>query len=383
VYQLDVYASITWGGIIQHRESQSTVLYPAEVYDDEEITPSGIVRGTDQAYAVSFLRGWNFTTDLYRIMENALARLRVRHMRSDVDSPECVTSLFMRPTGVSAQEVLSTMTRLYDELPSELKVAKTMTGRIEEDRLGFEGGSEPRRALTVAANILVAIQTMKMVMAGTEETNISQRCTIACELLEALAAVPTTYIQSISSPMVCSRGHAFELTHQLHHLAGIGHLLGSVIQKPLSQLTYLHVRNVLLSMANISARLKAHISRIDLYMTEAALELSHRQVIRTALVPDVRLSADSTETADPSVGQPSGNKLLQPAPPVRNQEPVPDWTPSANVSPSRQFQLPDALFGDWPFDIGQGKDFDFLGIWQGLSVGGHALGLDEHALLRQ
>ena len=318
-----MYASITWGGIIQHRESQSTVLYPAEVYDDEEITPSGIVRGTDQAYAVSFLRGWNFTTDLYRIMENALARLRVRHMRSDVDSPECVTSLFMRPTGVSAQEVLSTMTRLYDELPSELKVAKTMTGRIEEDRLGFEGGSEPRRALTVAANILVAIQTMKMVMAGTEETNISQRCTIACELLEALAAVPTTYIQSISSPMVCSRGHAFELTHQLHHLAGIGHLLGSVIQKPLSQLTYLHVRNVLLSMANlldllesaltmatgISARLKAHISRIDLYMTEAALELSHRQVIRTALVPDVRLSADSTETADPSVGQPSGNKL--------------------------------------------------------------------------
>lgn len=74
------------------------MLYSAEVYDDEEITPSGIVRVTDQASAVSFLRGWNFTTDLYRIMENALARLRVRHISSDGDSSRCVTSLFTRPT---------------------------------------------------------------------------------------------------------------------------------------------------------------------------------------------------------------------------------------------------------------------------------------------
>jgi hypothetical protein len=71
----------------------------------------------------------------------------------------------------------------------------------------------------------------------------------------------------------------------MHHLAGVGHLLGSVIQSPLSQWTYLQVRNVLLAMVDLlasleacssaeggSTRLKAHIQRIDAYMTNAARE---------------------------------------------------------------------------------------------------------------
>lgn len=72
---------------------------------------------------------------------------------------------------------------------------------------------------------------------------------------------------------------------QLHHLAGVGHLLGSVIHSPLSQWTYLQVRNILLSLADllqglesalssqsidIAQRLRSHVSRIDAYMTDAA-----------------------------------------------------------------------------------------------------------------
>lgn len=85
----------------------------------------------------------------------------------------------------------------------------------------------------------------------------------------------------------------------MHHLAGIGHLLGSVIQSPLSQWTYLQVRNVLLAMVDLlaslesvlttsteeggSARLKAHVARIDQYMTNAALERQQSQVYHSAL----------------------------------------------------------------------------------------------------
>lgn len=87
-----------------------------------------------------------------------------------------------------------------------------------------------------------------------------------------------------------------KLTNQMHHLAGVGHLLGSVIQSPLSQWTYLQVRNVLLAMVDLlasleantsteggSARLKAHIQRIDAYMTNAAREKQGKEVYHSAL----------------------------------------------------------------------------------------------------
>lgn len=39
-----------------------------------------------------------------------------------------------------------------------------------------------------------------------------------------------------------------------------------------------------------------------------------------------------------------------------------NWAPHEDISPNTQFQLPDDLFADWPFDIGQGDAFDFLGL---------------------
>lgn len=135
-------------------------------------------------------------------------------------------------------------------------------------------------------------------MAGTEEANVSQRCMIAGELLDGLASVPTAYIHASSTPMVSQLhpSQVVRLIKQMHHLAGVGHLLGSVIQSPLSQWTYLQVRNVLLAMVDLlasleantsteggSARLKAHIQRIDAYMTNAAREKQGKEVYHSAL----------------------------------------------------------------------------------------------------
>ena len=53
-----------------------------------------------------------------------------------------------------------------------------------------------------AANIAVTYQTVKMVLAGAEESSIEQRCAIAGQLLDVLAAIPTAYIAAISTPMV-------------------------------------------------------------------------------------------------------------------------------------------------------------------------------------
>lgn len=62
------------------------------------------------------------------------------------------------------------------------------------------------QVLTSAADIIVTMQTVKMVMLGLEEATVERRCAVAGELLDALATVPTAYIQAISSPIVSDVG---------------------------------------------------------------------------------------------------------------------------------------------------------------------------------
>ncbi|TYJ57640.1 hypothetical protein B9479_001722 [Cryptococcus floricola] len=262
-YQLDVYSATTWGGIIRHRESQSTVLYPTEVFSDEEITATGIVTSTSSNRPVSFLRGWNFTVDLYRILEHAVSRLRTRNHTFDAGNQ--IAAMFLdgrvgSHAELKPSELLVMVEKLYNDLPPELKGTSEMTGDVERDRYGFQ-----------AANILVTMQTVKMVVAGMADWSVEQRCAIACELLDAFATVPRAYIQAISTPL-------------LHHLAGVGHLLASIIHSPLSPSGYMHVRNVLLCLADllrsleshltstngIAPKLREHVERIDRYMANAA-----------------------------------------------------------------------------------------------------------------
>ncbi|TXT04335.1 hypothetical protein VHUM_04102 [Vanrija humicola] len=395
-YTIDVYSATTWGGIVSHREAQSTVLYPAEVYDDDEITPDGIVRlpgpNGEESRGVSFLTGWNFTSDLYRILEHALDDLRKR--RQPVENTGRVSALYADRNGPSAAEVLDVVNKLYADLPSEFKGAKAMTGNLEDDRYGYQ-----------AADIIVCMQTVKMVMTGLEDASVEKRCAIAGELLDALATVPTAYIQAISSPM-------------LHHLAGVGHLLGSVIQSPLSHWSYLQVRNVLLALADllstlestlsfvpgIAEKLRDHVSRIDQYMTTAAMDRSRRaQVYHNALPPSAWTSAQGVNSASPSTASGVADSSMRTSAPPPATASLPSstvspgterggssWqaTPAAGPLPEHgaqtdeeyasvagivddlfkprngptgdaQFTLPMDLLVDWPFDMGEA--FDFLG----------------------
>ncbi|KAM6512168.1 hypothetical protein FSOLCH5_009887 [Fusarium solani] len=66
-YQQDQYISNSFGFISRIREAKTSVKYPAEVFDDVNITETGILQRPDR---VSFLRGWNFCTDLYRLLQS-------------------------------------------------------------------------------------------------------------------------------------------------------------------------------------------------------------------------------------------------------------------------------------------------------------------------
>jgi len=89
-----------------------------------------------------------------------------------------------------------------------------------------------------------------MVIFSTSDSSVEEKCQIASELLAGFAKVPVQYLRAISSPLV-SFQQTFVITRdlaniQLHHLAGIGSLLSSVIERPLSEPSYLQVRTVLL-----------------------------------------------------------------------------------------------------------------------------------------
>lgn len=125
---------------MRQRESKCCVKYPAEIYDDEEITETGIVPVTSGA--VSFIRGWNFVTDLYRILEHVIDIRRSRN--SDLTRPGSNIGLLLdnwrsSKDNIIERDMLLAAQQDWDSLPVELKTALPMTNDIIGDRYGFQG----------------------------------------------------------------------------------------------------------------------------------------------------------------------------------------------------------------------------------------------------
>lgn len=234
-YQLDVYNSCTWGATVRHRESETTVLYPAEIISDDDVTvdtvrlpPSAAQSSSNRpGGVVSWVHGWNFVSDLYRILEHAIERVRIRRNGSggaavgpDEDGGTGmrgqggpVSALYERGVGPAQTEILDLVRKMYAELPEELRVAAPLGDDDNRNRLGFQCKSpsdELGLADEIATNIIITLQTLKMVVAGSGENSISQRCGIAGDLLDAISNVPTAYIYACSAPIVSLAEHTRE-----------------------------------------------------------------------------------------------------------------------------------------------------------------------------
>lgn len=184
IYTLEIYSTLTWGGTIRLRENQSNVMYPAEV--DDEMLPSDLI--DTRAYTdVTFMRGWNFTTDMYRMLEYLLDRLR---SLKPVDPRQAPLGELFRPHRFSPRDVLDRLALMYAQLPEVFKTVKEMTGDKRVDRYSFQ-----------AANIILTMQTVKLTVAAAEDQGVEERCRIASELVQSLGAIPTAYIAAVSRPM--------------------------------------------------------------------------------------------------------------------------------------------------------------------------------------
>jgi hypothetical protein len=128
---------------------------------------------------------------------------------------------------------------------------------------------------------------------------------------------------------------------------------------------FLSVLEVALKSAtmDIANKIRAHVSRIDNYMTEAALRAaSHGGTVIASMESEAkdRRGFGPGPTVSSNHSAYAANALPAPLagyPPSPSSASLPpfnlgDWVPSRNVSPSQQFQLPDSLFLDWPFSLG-------------------------------
>lgn len=80
MYTLDIFSSIVWNSVIRVREQMCNVQYTTELddlhFDDYGYrfdSSSPVSPSVASSSTVSWLRGWNATTDLWRILEHAIS----------------------------------------------------------------------------------------------------------------------------------------------------------------------------------------------------------------------------------------------------------------------------------------------------------------------
>lgn len=153
--------------------------FPSEA--DDEILVGGDNSDPQTTSTASWLTGWNFVTELYKTLEHAL------------DSPGN-RDLHMDSGTVTASAFLDFLDTAYSSLPQAFKEIRPFSKDARQDRFGYQ-----------SANILVTLQTIKMVVVCRDLTDARQRdhaVQIAEALLRDVGAVPLAYLQAISSPLV-------------------------------------------------------------------------------------------------------------------------------------------------------------------------------------
>ncbi|KAJ5532974.1 hypothetical protein N7494_009526 [Penicillium frequentans] len=332
IYTFDIYSTIVWGGVIRYREAHSLVRYPSEL-DDEFITkrgygvpsqPQGLNSlPTANVTVVSrqptpWLRGWNFTTDLYRILEHVVDGNRRRF--SSANGTTQVWSLFS-PLSMSEPAVMDKVLTMYSALPSQFRETPPTTGDMSKDLFGFQ-----------SANIQATLQLLRMVLLSTEEIGVERKCDVAGELLSVFSNVPIEYLRAISSPL-------------LHHLGGIGYILGSVMEGSLSEESYTRARTLLLEMADLLQRLE-----MGLHRASGAGERLRSQVaridgyMRDSLLLNLTSPNNATQAieADPELAVPSA---------YAQETTAVGALPTTGLDQISLFQLPQELLSDWPWPL--------------------------------
>ncbi|KAI1155357.1 hypothetical protein F4825DRAFT_459869 [Nemania diffusa] len=334
IYTLDVFQSVVWCGTIRSREQQANVSYPIEVEDEllfntgtshlsprltnESPTMNGVstsFRDPSRSQSECWIFGWNFVTDLYRVLEHALTRFRETQFRARRSG--FLTDIFQAQNTVTATSVSDSVVHMYVDIPECFKQTPEMTYDSRKDLFGFQ-----------AANITASLQLLRIVLFTADGASIQDRCRVASEVINSFISIPVGYLVAISTPL-------------LHHLGGIGTILGDVLEEPLREDEYSQVRTVMLSLAQlldtleliyhgarVSEKLRTQVSRIDEYMN------TQRQI--------ATLQQDTIDSNPSLMSNPN------------RQESVHNEQINYDMGDNWSFTIPSDLLSDlnWNFDMG-------------------------------
>lgn len=324
MYSLDIYTSVVFDAVIKSQETHSNVRYPVAADDEELLADANSPTNEDH-----WLYGWNFVTDLYRILEHSAKRMRRnKQIRDDRIS---ITRMLIAD-GIPEAQVMNNVLDLYYSLPGRFKdYSVPVTGdNTGHDFYGFQ-----------AANIQATLQLVRMTLFSTSYSHdVNQKCTVAEQMLSAFHSMAPHYLRAISTPLV-------------YQLGGIGQILASVMEGSLCEESYQRVRGLLVSMADLlqglesglqrtagaSRDLRKQIDKIDQYMN------TQREYYSAAAQPQYQSMLGSTDLSNGvvSLGQ------------QQHHQPNISAMHDMNVQPPfEEFQLPHDLVNNeaWPWPFG-------------------------------
>ncbi|THY72097.1 hypothetical protein D6C86_06117 [Aureobasidium pullulans] len=215
---------------VQQYQGLAMTLIAMQRFYDEKYWPSGLDDSQKETY-----RRWNFTIDLYRVLEHVVNKARAK--RFNHDDRRSVDSLVFGDA-FSEKSVMATMLNMYYALPPQFKSTPPMTGDPAQDIYAFQ-----------AANIQATLQLLRMMLFSTEDgPSVERKCDVANEVLSVFQTIPTRYLRAISTPLI-------------YQLGSIGGVLGSVFEQPLQQKMYERVRSSLVLMAELLETLESNLHR--------------------------------------------------------------------------------------------------------------------------
>jgi hypothetical protein len=229
MYCLEVYCSAVWGRINRCREAQSQVAYASEI-EDEDFSDAGYNHPSSHMIPQqsitnpnSWLHGWNFVTELYRILEHAMDDFYQR--TSSRVGPVSLGDLF--GNGIPHQShALNRVMSMYSDLPPMFKEPQ------EISQNGKQQSSLDKNVGFQSANITATLHHVRMILTSPAEETVDQKYAIARDLLDGLTKIPACYLRAMSSPL-------------LLQIAAIASIISSPMKRPYSESEYVNIRQVL------------------------------------------------------------------------------------------------------------------------------------------
>lgn len=220
IYRLEVHTACVLGHYVRIPEAQCDVGYPCGIHHP------AFVPGRDGSFE-DWFSGWNYSTDLYRILEHAAVSFR---MRRRMHPPSLELN-----DGLSSGVLSKKLSIIKDGLLPQYERAFLRSEDNGRNRCGFQ-----------AANIFCIIHLVRMLTSLSDDHDLDSICDTAEEMIASMRQIPPEYVRACGATL-------------LQQVAGVGHMLCVVaINEPPSTHSLHRLRLVLESITTFLETSKQH-----------------------------------------------------------------------------------------------------------------------------